>query len=559
MRTNGIFHDVFAAGEMISRVFFLTHLAYSAALLVVAYTPAAYAETKITAVANTIQLQDGQTSGPLSLLLKVDGLKKEPKLRVLSTSQGGPGLTISGNPTMVGELPNGAFWQVPVFISSLPLNSKYDALLVVQVEGNVSEVLSYSITNSLPAVDADVSPGSDTIFLDKSRETSFTVNVKGRPLRGLAVCQSALADSNTGNHLQEQYLEMYLAGPDVVANPQVASPYLTLTAASTKVHLFVLPAFQDKGVFAGTVGLCSASKASVATLKLTVNSSSLRAEIAGAVLIMAGIALFVLVTVVLKQRSRQLTALLPASRLVEALKGLGNSAKLVAHFAGVELPILLGDEKVAHSLEWLIVQLSAANLKQQGFLPPLLTNPFQAPDAGTDYQQFLQAISAQELNDTMIIRDGLQRVMSLWPQLNEESARSALMQLDQLALQADSPDPMRPKVDSVVTGIAPRRQEFAQLLTVAHDNFRVGGGPPPSVHEITVQLDYVSGIGWIIWALLTFLLGCGVLILSNHGFGTWQDLLKCFLWGLGIQAAGQGLQALAPGSTASTFSLQIGR
>ena len=212
-----------------------------------------------------------------------------------------------------------------------------------------------------------------------------------------------------------------------------------------------------------------------------------------------------------------------------------------------------------HSLQWLISQLSAAKLKEAGYLPPLLTNPFQPPDAGTDYQQYLQGISAQELNDAIIIGDGLKRVMSLGQQLDEGSAREALAKLDQLALEADSStDPMRPKVDALVNGIAPRRHEFAQMLAVAHENFRAGGGAPPSVHEITVQLDYVSGIGWIIWAFLTFLFGCGVLILSNHGFGTWQDLLKCFLWGLGIQAAGQGLQALTPSSTATTFSLQIG-
>ncbi len=168
-------------------------------------------------------------------------------------------------------------------------------------------------------------------------------------------------------------------------------------------------------------------------------------------------------------------------------------------------------------------------------------------------------ISSQELNDAIIVRDGLERVMSLWQQLDEESARNALTELDKSALEADSAtDPMRPKVDALVNGISPRRLDLAQMLAVAHDNFRAGGGPPPSVHEITVQLEYVSGIGWIIWALLTFLFGCGVLILSNHGFGTWQDLLKCFLWGLGIQAAGQGLQALTPSSTATTFSLQIG-
>jgi hypothetical protein len=537
----------------------LIRLMCSVALLVGARTPPAYADPKITPVANTIQLQDGQTSGRVSLLFKVDGLKKEPKVRVFSTSAGGPGLATTGKPTMVAELTNGAFWQVPVFVSGLPLNSSFDVLLVVQVEDSISDVLPYSINNKLPAVDADVSPGTDTIFLERSRETDFTVNVKGRPLRGLAVCQSALADANTGSHLQEQYLGMYLAGPDVAANPQVDSPYLTLTAASTKVHLLVLPAFQDNGVFAGTVGLCSASKAAVATLKLTVNSSSCTAKIAGAFLIVVGIGLYVLVTVVLKQRSRQLTALLPASRLVEALNRLRNSAKQVAHDAEVKLPVLLGNEKVEHSLQWLISQLSVATLKGAGYLPRLLTNPFQPPDPGTDYQQYLQSISAQELNDAIIVGDGLERVMSLWQQLDEGSAREALTKLDDLALEADSStDPMRPKVDALVNGIAPRRQEFAQMLEVAHDNFRTSGGTLPSVHEITVQLDYVSGIGWIIWALLTFLFGCGVLILSNHGFGTWQDLLKCFLWGLGIQAAGQGLQALTPSSAANTFSLQIG-
>jgi len=38
----------------------------------------------------------------------------------------------------------------------------------------------------------------------------------------------------------------------------------------------------------------------------------------------------------------------------------------------------------------------------------LLTNPFQPPDPGTDYQQYLQSMSAQELNDAIIVGDGLE-------------------------------------------------------------------------------------------------------------------------------------------------------
>ena len=178
--------------------------------------------------------------------------------------------------------------------------------------------------------------------------------------------------------------------------------------------------------------------------------------------------------------------------------------------------------------------------------------------AGTSYQQFLQTISAQEVNDATIVRDGLQRVLSLWPSLEEDSARDALRQLDQLALHADAPDVMRPKVDAIVNAISPGAAGAVERLTSALSILHDDRGTPPTVHELTVQLEDVGGMGWLIWALLTFLIGYGVLILSNHGFGTWQDLSKCFLWGLGIQAAGQGLQSLGPTSAATTFSLQIG-
>jgi hypothetical protein len=379
-------------------------------VLGVACLPLANAEPKLTAILNTIQLQDGQTAGPVNLLFKVEGLTKEqlslvPEVEWFSASKSGPVLELQKPITQVAKLKDGAFWEVPARVSGMPLSSNFNTNVVVRLGEILSDVLSYSITNPLPTVDADVSQGSDTIFLEKSRETDFTVNLKGRPLRGLAVCQSGLADANTGNRLGDQDLGMYLVGTDIADNSQVGSQYLTLTAPSTKVHLFVSPRFQDKGVFAGNVAICSASKAAVTSLKLTVNSSSLEAKIAGAILIATGICLYVLVTVVLRQRSRQLAALIPASRLAEALTDLRKSAELVAKNAEVELPVLLGKEDAAHSLEWLIAQLSLANLKKKGYLPPLLTNPFQPPDPGTEYQTFLQTISSQELNDAIIVRD----------------------------------------------------------------------------------------------------------------------------------------------------------
>lgn len=547
-------------------VYAVSRISWAAAFLAVVYLAPAQAQITISSPFAALPLVDGQSFGRVVLLFKVQGLTKEqmslvPEVTPVPTSEAGPKLVLSEKqPTILAQLKDGAVWQVHGEVSGLPLNSSVTLPVLVHLD-KAGEVLSYSVTNTAPAVDVEVSPGGDTVFLETSRETDFMVNVKGRPLRGLAVCQSTLADTNTGNHLQERDLGMYLADDDLKVNPQVGSPYLTLTAASTKVHLFVSPDFQEDGVFAGNVGLCSASKAVVTTLKLTVNSSTSAARMFGAVLILAGIALYIFVTVILKQRSLQLTAEIPAARLAEALEGLQVSAKLVAHRAKVKLPVLLGNKDQAHSLQWLIQQLSTASLKKAGYLPAIFTNPFQAADAGTSYQQFLQAISAQELNDATIVRDGLQRVMSLWQHLDEDSARDALGQLDQLALHADAPDVMRPKVDAIVNAIPPRVPRAAgdvAMLTSALSIFHDDVSTPPTVHELIVQLEDVGGIGWLIWALLTFLIGYGVLILSNHGFGTWQDLSKCFLWGLGIQAAGQGLQSLGPTSAATTFSLQIG-
>ena len=519
-----------------------------------------YADPKITGVPNPIQLKDSDTFGQVDLLVKIDGSTMMPKFHILSVSQAGPSVKILGYPTVAAKLQNGMFWRVPVEITDLPLSSSVSVLLVVEVEKTVSDVLTFSITNTPVIPDAEVNPSGNTVFTEDSRDLDLTVNLKGMPLRGLTVCRAALVDANTGNQLPPTSLSLFLAGPDLKANPQVNGQYLTLAAPSSKVHVYVSPSFDVDGVFTGTVELCAANKPTVAKLSVTVNSSSTCQRFLGAFLILVGIAVYLLVTVFLKQRSRRLTALLPASRLVAALKDLQTSAAAVSNFAGVGLTVLLGDAREEHSLQNLISQLSVEVLDGAGFLPArLLSNPFSQADPSADYQQYLLGISTQELNDATIVGDGLKRVQSMWSMLDAEDAGKALQALDQLATRANTTDPMRPQVDAIVTSIKARHEDVRRHLIEAHLDYRIGGQHSPTVQQILFELDYVSSVGWIIWALLTFVFGYAALILNHHGFGTSQDLLKCFIWGLGIQAAGQGLQSLNPSSAATTFSLQIGK
>jgi hypothetical protein len=526
--------------------------------LALACAPRVWADVKFTAVGSPIQLKENQTSGPVNLFVRIEGSKKQPEVHILSVSQTGPAVVLKDKPTPEVDLQNGVFWKIPAYISNLPLGANVSVSLVVKVETAVSDVLTYSITNTPVIPDTDVYPSGTTIFTESSRDMTFTVNLKGSPLRGLTVCRAALSDANTTNELPTRWLSLYLEGADLEANPRVNSPFLTLVAPTSRVHLYVSPEFKDDGVFAGSVDLCATNKPTVGKLTLTVYSSSPCMRLLGAVLILAGIALFLVVTVFLKQRSLRLGAQLPATRLRESLQNLQTATEDVVSATGVPLPVLLGDGNTDHSLESLIDLLSDAKLEQ--YLPArLLSNPFLQPNAGTDYQQYLSGIATQQQNDSIIVGDGLRRVRAMWSTLDPQSASQALQDLDALAEHASTSTTMQTDVDTIVHGITRKDKTLVGHLLASDLELRQGEEHTHTTHEILFELEYVSFLGWLLWALLTFVLGYAALILNHHGFGTTQDLFKCFLWGIGIQAAGQGLQALNPASAATSFSLQVGR
>src|SRR5205823_1695707 len=75
--------------------------------------------------------------------------------------------------------------------------------------------------------------------------------------------------------------------------------------------------------------------------------------------------------------------------------------------------------------------------------------------------------------------------------------------------------------------------------------------------EIEFRLTKNWWISWAILGSITLVTGAVALILSNDGFGTWQDLAKCFFWGLGLATAGQQMQLLTAGATAQTLKIQL--
>lgn len=137
---------------------------------------------------------------------------------------------------------------------------------------------------------------------------------------------------------------------------------------------------------------------------------------------------------------------------------------------------------------------------------------------------------------------------------------SALQKLDQLSLSTGPPDFAKAQIQPIIAGLQNAITQ-AQLAAKA-----LGGGAKPDAiyrvpgsQSLTIQLEGLSAAVWIIWGILTLLVGACALILFNDGFGTPQDYMRCFLWGVGMPAVGQGFGGLTLNSVSSAFSLQTGR
>lgn len=75
-----------------------------------------------------------------------------------------------------------------------------------------------------------------------------------------------------------------------------------------------------------------------------------------------------------------------------------------------------------------------------------------------------------------------------------------------------------------------------------------------------ISIDYsmrsIAGISWLVWGLVSAGISA-VWIPGRAGFGTWLDLLGCFLWGLGMNSLGACILALTPGSVATFFRVKL--
>jgi hypothetical protein len=270
---------------------------------------------------------------------------------------------------------------------------------------------------------------------------------------------------------------------------------------------------------------------------------------------------FFMVNVVFRGINRRLTALVPATRLREKIDQLIGLTEQYSSQTTFCFPHLLNKSADPGSLYNLQSSLTESGLSDAGYLPWTIVNPFGAVDASMDYRNFLASRSNQVDSFTLIVSWGATAISESWSDVEKfgvkDAGIAALTSLDSLSITVGGPSQL----------LASQIQGILDTLTASINQAKstVGGAAPtqlkpmsqPNVKQITTQLEAVSAATWIIWALLTVIVGSCALVWFNDGFGIGQDYLKCFLWGVGMPAVSQGFGALNANSVVSAFSLQV--
>jgi hypothetical protein len=212
----------------------------------------------------------------------------------------------------------------------------------------------------------------------------------------------------------------------------------------------------------------------------------------------------------------------------------------------------------------LLDSLSITSLDNQNFLPSAI--PLSGPSATktTDYQAFL-TIASQKVEDLdIIVSEGLQLLAKRWnANLSAQDLadlQTAFGTIDQLSNTLPIlPQTLRGQVNDALTTLNAAHAARAQALGVQPQVIPLATPGEKSFIAVRLEVQSITVLFWLIWGLLSVVVGATVLILPVPGFGSIADFVRCFLWGFGLPVAGNSIQNLTVGSLNTQLGVSVTR
>jgi hypothetical protein len=465
-------------------------------------------------------------------------------------------------------------WQCKAVVVGLPLRSTLKRTAVIYLGNSRIGQVDYTLTNvGQGTFTWSVKGPPDQWVLAANPEVSLVVITGDRQARNVRLVQLSLQDPSTKRQIglkdlilceqndsgcqQEAFKRCgsLSSSSSNTAPNQEASAAITGSPASainipprhaSPLSLSVCPNFSNVGVFAGSISLGTDEDASTQAVNLTVLASSRCTRITGFLAMVAGLALWIFSTLILRRSFNRNQLLLPFAELHDTLVNLRAAVLKAQSRAGAKFDSILSQ------LSALDAKLTAKNLSDviPSSLPSILSND---PAVSATYQQRLAELTEKVAAQSVLVQ-GISSVLRNWS--DDPAAQThlftALESLDNLDL------PGTP----VVTQADAQLKVAVILKTMTAALAPALGGAPidrplPTSREIQISSQRLNYVAWSVWIVLTLAVGYFVLIASYPGFGTWVDLWKCFFWGVGMPIAGQQLQQLNPTSVSNALSFSI--
>ncbi len=424
--------------------------------------------------------------------------------------------------------------------------------------------------------------------LERDRWAEMTVSVaEGAPIKKLKLSQSTLVEAGSNNGVVlhttdlcfrvrrgddgdncEQSIDLSAPDSQVAAGPQTKPKEDTNQAQQAKaykrtVRLEVRKGFTTVGTFTGSLFFDTDPFTDTQPITLTVQQTYLRWQAVGVVIIFVGVAVAWLVTIFARSRIARDQALMPALLLQERLQALQT---IEAAF-----PEVLKEKTTASAgaITTLIESLNTDALDRQNFLPPAI--PAFGPSATktTEYQTFLTTVSTKAGDLDIIVSEGLKLLSVRWKQGMDPADLADLEQafgtIDGISgnLLLD-PQALRTLVNAALAAFNNAHQSRVNAaralgVNVQAETIQPAAQGQKSFVAVRLEVQTVTWLFWLVWGLLSVVIGTTVLILPAPGFGSITDFVRCFLWGFGLPVAGNSIQSLTMGSLNTQLGVSIAR
>lgn len=411
-----------------------------------------------------------------------------------------------------------------------------------------NETFSYTVSNQGTStfswtISKPPDPWASSRLLWGPACTSFSVTPKDSVATDVRVA-AALVEQTTREAITSDKLRLCKGRDECKGDEKIELP------ANVPSQLMLCTTKTFRGNFTGSVNLIAREKPDGEAILQKGQFSSFAAKFIGFLVILVGVFFAWLAKVYARARLERDQALLPAIEMRAQIESVRSKLESIDQ----EYAVLC--IKIREQIASLLEELSTDELDKKRLIPRKLPNPFAATGDNAAYKQFLENLNPTIQLLSTLIKNGIVPAVAkdtgtLSPE-KQQHVKNAVRNID--AIANTSPPP---------TTSAALVQLRTILLTLESQLSDAGPAQPESpmtaaqeLKVVNLEIESISKGIWMLYSLLTALVGLAALILTNPGFGTPLDFVFAFFWGFALPTT---VQSLAPGSVATALNISIAK